>query len=91
MQAAVVNLLREIQSATGVSLLFITHDLNLLRHVADRVAVIYLGRIVEIRDAARLAEPPIWQMKGDASIRFRRDGGSVAATQDTVDGGGTSK
>ena len=35
-----------------------THDLNLLRHVADRVAVMYLGRIVEIRDAARLAEPP---------------------------------
>ena len=174
-QAAVVNLLREIRSATGVSLLFITHDLNLLRHVADRVAVMYLGRIVEIRDAARLAEPPyhpyteallssapaleagldvrrvrlagvipsrigklggcpfesrcprrigticrqapppevrageghviachldaavlervppIWQIKGDASIRFRRDGGSVAATEDTVDGGGTSK
>ena len=57
-QAAVVNLLREIQAATGVSLLFITHDLNLLRHVADRVAVMYLGRIVEVRDAAGLAEPP---------------------------------
>ena len=57
-QAAVVNLLREIQATTGVSLLFITHDLNLLRHVADRVAVMYLGRIVEVRDAAGLAEPP---------------------------------
>ena len=57
-QAAVVNLLREIRTATGVSLLFITHDLNLLRHVADRVAVMYLGRIVEVRDAAGLAEPP---------------------------------
>ena len=57
-QAAVVNLLREIQTSTGVSLLFITHDLNLLRHVADRVAVMYLGRIVEVRDAAGLAEPP---------------------------------
>ena len=57
-QAAVVNLLREVRAATGVSLLFITHDLNLLRYVADRVAVMYLGRIVEVRDAARLAEPP---------------------------------
>ena len=174
-QAAVVNLLRDIRSATGVSLLFITHDLNLLRRVADRVAVMYLGRIVEIRDAARLAEPPyhpyteallssapaleagldmrrvrlsgvipsrigkldgcpfesrcprrigticrqapppevrageghviachldaavlervppIWRIKGDAPIRFRRDGGPSAATEDTVDGGGTSK
>ena len=57
-QAAVVNLLREIQAATGISLLFITHDLNLLRFVADRVAVMYLGRIVEVRSAAGLAEPP---------------------------------
>ena len=57
-QAAVINLLQEIQAATGVSLLFITHDLNLLRFVADRVAVMYLGRIVEIRDAAGIAEPP---------------------------------
>ena len=57
-QAAVVNLLRDVRAATGVSLLFITHDLNLLRYVADRVAVMYLGRIVEVRDAARLAEPP---------------------------------
>ena len=57
-QAAVVNLLRDIRAATGVSLLFITHDLNLLRYVADRVAVMYLGRIVEVRDAAGLAEPP---------------------------------
>ena len=57
-QAAVVNLLQEIQAATGVSMLFITHDLNLLRFVADRVAVMYLGRIVEIRSAASLAEPP---------------------------------
>ncbi len=57
-QAAVVNLLRDVRIATGVSLLFITHDLNLLRYVADRVAVMYLGRIVEVRDAAGLAEPP---------------------------------
>ena len=66
-QAAVVNLLQEIQAATGVSLLFITHDLNLLRFVADRVAVMYLERIVEIRNAAGLAEPPYDPLHGGAA------------------------
>ena len=57
-QASIVNLLREIQARLGIAYLFITHDLNLLRYVADRVAVMYLGRIVELRDADDLAMPP---------------------------------
>jgi oligopeptide/dipeptide ABC transporter ATP-binding protein len=57
-QAGVLNLLDELQSELGLSYLFVSHDLSVVRHTADRIAVMYLGRIVETGPAAALFEGP---------------------------------
>ncbi|WP_281684817.1 ABC transporter ATP-binding protein [Thalassobaculum salexigens] len=57
-QAQVVNLLRDLQRNLGLAYLFISHDLSLVRHVADRVAVMYLGRFVEVAECRDLFAAP---------------------------------
>ncbi|MGP9839007.1 dipeptide ABC transporter ATP-binding protein [Arthrobacter sp. 179] len=57
-QAGVINLLESLQARLGVSFLFVAHDLSVVRHVADRVAVMYLGRIVEIGDVESIYTRP---------------------------------
>ncbi len=57
-QAGVINLLDELRAKLGLSYLFVAHDLSVVRHIADRVAVMYLGRIVEIGEVDQVFEHP---------------------------------
>jgi oligopeptide transport system ATP-binding protein len=57
-QAQIVNLLEDLQDAEGLTYLFISHDLKIVQHICDRVAVMYLGRIVELAEAKTLYASP---------------------------------
>lgn len=58
-QAQVVNLLEDLQTELGLTYLFIAHDLSMVRHICDRVAVMYLGGLVELADSDELYENPL--------------------------------
>ncbi len=58
-QAQVVNLLSDLQKERDLSYLFVAHDLSVVRHVSDRIAVMYLGKIVEVAPAEEIFEKPI--------------------------------
>ena len=58
-QAQVINLLQELQEEMDISYLFIAHGLAVVEHISHRVAVMYLGRIVEIADSVTLYENPV--------------------------------
>jgi oligopeptide transport system ATP-binding protein len=58
-QAQVVNLLEELQERLGLTYLFIAHDLSMVRHISDRMAVMYLGKIVELADRNEISLRPL--------------------------------
>lgn len=57
-QAQIINLLQDLQAQLGLTYLFISHDLSVVRHISNRVGVMYLGRMMELGSAAELYENP---------------------------------
>ena len=72
-QAQVVNLMQDLQEEFGLSYIFIAHDLSVVRHISDRIAVMYKGEIVEIGDAENIYQQPEHPYSRDAA------GGRAAA------------
>ena len=58
-QAQVINMFDELQEEMGLTYLFIAHDLLVVRHISDRIAVMYLGKMVELADAAEIYDKPL--------------------------------
>ena len=58
-QAQIINLLRDLQRKLGLTLLFIAHDLSIVRYISDRVGVMYLGSLVEVAKAEELYVNPV--------------------------------
>jgi oligopeptide/dipeptide ABC transporter ATP-binding protein len=57
-QAQILNLLKDLQAEFGLTYVFIAHDLNVVRHISDRVGVMYLGKMVDLADSNELYEHP---------------------------------
>jgi len=58
-QAQIINLLEELKSSLGLTYLFISHDLNVVQHISDRIGVMYLGKMVEVGNAQDVFEEPL--------------------------------
>ena len=70
-QAQIINLLDDLQDEFSLTYLFVAHDLSVVRHVSDRIAVMYLGKLMEVSPAEELYTKPIHPYTGRCSRRSR--------------------
>jgi Binding-protein-dependent transport system inner membrane component/ABC transporter len=81
-QGQVINLLHDLQRELGLSFLFVAHDLSVVRHISDRIAVMYLDRIVELGDADQVYTRPTHPYT-EAALRDSRSRSGATATART--------
>ncbi|WP_280520706.1 oligopeptide/dipeptide ABC transporter ATP-binding protein [Phaeobacter sp. J2-8] len=84
-QAQIVNLLKDIQRDLGLTVLFVAHDLQVVRHISDRVGVMYLGRMVELADSDTIfdhSRHPYTRTLLSSAPRLRHEGGITPDTSD---------
>ena len=84
-QAAILNLLADLQAKEQVTYLFISHDLGVVRYLADRIAVLYLGRVMEVGPAETVLRRPAPPVHRSAAVR-RADPRRAAAHPDPAEG-----
>ena len=77
-QAQVLNLIKKLQRDSGMAMLFISHDLGVVRHISDRVAVMYQGQIVETGDKRQIFEAPVHDYTRKLLSSIPRIGARVA-------------
>ena len=85
-QAQIVNLLKDIQRDLGLTMLFVAHDLQVVRHISDRVGVMYLGRMVELADSETIfdhARHPYTRTLLSSAPRLRHESGIADDIDDT--------
>jgi oligopeptide/dipeptide ABC transporter ATP-binding protein len=81
-QAQVINLMADLQAERGLAYLFISHELSLVRHISHRVAVMYLGRIVEVGTAQEIFDEPLHPYTVSLASMTRRDGRKIVPRGD---------
>lgn len=70
-QAQILNLMQDIQEEMGLTYLFITHDLSVVKHLSNQIMVMYLGQVVEICDAKQLFRAPVHPTQRHCCPPFR--------------------
>ena len=83
-QAQVLNLIDDLRQEFGLALLFISHDVSVVRHVSDRVAVMYLGKIVELAETERSVRTPCAPVHGRAAGLGAARRGATGARRERV-------